>query len=235
MRLDRYLTERNHCESRTKAKALIQEGKVKVDGVTIFKPSFDVVDQRVEVQQQLQFVGRAGKKLALFLEETHLPVVGKEVLDIGSSTGGFVEVLLREGARSVTAVDVGTGQLHPLLRSDERVVSYERTDIRDFQSDHPFALVTCDVSFVGISHILPAIDRLSAEDIVLLFKPQFEVGRSVKRDRRGVVKDREAIIRAQKRFEAACTTLGWRLVYKAESRVRGKEGNIEIFYHFTKS
>ncbi|OQX74165.1 MAG: TlyA family rRNA (cytidine-2'-O)-methyltransferase [Campylobacteraceae bacterium 4484_4] len=234
MRLDLYLSERNYCDSRTKAKSLIREGKVKVDGITIFKPSFDIGDQRVEVETQLQYVSRAGEKLALFLEEADLLIEGREVLDIGSSTGGFTEVLLRFGAASVTAVDVGTAQLHPSLKVDRRVISHEQTDIREFESKRPFSLVTCDVSFVGISHILPSIDRLSERDIILLFKPQFEVGREVKRDSRGVVKDREAIIRAQKRFEAECTKLDWHLIQMAESKVRGKEGNVEIFYHFAK-
>ncbi len=234
MRLDLYLTQNKLFSSRNQAQAAIEEGRVKVDGETITKPSFRVTDQQITLVEAPTYVGRAGKKLALFLKETTLPIRGREALDIGSSTGGFVEVLLREGAKHVTAVDVGRGQLHPSLREDSRVLNLERTDIRTFEAKKPFELITCDVSFVGIGHILPAIERLSCGDIVLLFKPQYEVGPHVKRDARGVVKDRTAIIRAQKRFEAECAALGWRLCFMSESKVKGKEGNVEIFYHYTK-
>ncbi len=143
-------------------------------------------------------------------------------------------MLLEMGASEVTGVDVGTDQLHEMLRNDPRVISVEQTDIRDFKSDMPYELVTCDVSFTGVTHILPSIDRLAARDIVLLFKPQFEVGKDVKRTKKGVVKDQKAIEAAMRRFEAEVAAIGWKTVVHEPSRVKGKEGNAEIFYHFTK-
>jgi len=155
-------------------------------------------------------------------------------LDIGSSTGGFIEVLLEFGAKRVVGVDVGSNQLHYKLKKDSRVESHENMDIRLFQSDISFDVVTCDVSFVSLEYILPSIDRLSAKDIIILFKPQFEVGKNVKRSRRGVVKDEKAIIHALDLFEGSISTFGYNMIIKENSQIKGKEGNIEVFYHFQK-
>ena len=190
--------------------------------------------QDVKIIASHQYVSRAGDKLKKFLTTEPIMIEGQKCLDIGSSTGGFIEVLLEFGAEGVIGVDVGSDQLHPRLREDKRVISVEGCDIRDFASPEAFDVVTCDVSFVGSEHILPSIDRLSCGDIIMLFKPQFEVGRETKRDRKGVVKDGEAIISAQNRFEEHFQTLNWMLERKEISKIKGKEGNVEIFYHFRK-
>ena len=138
------------------------------------------------------------------------------------------------GAKSVVAVDVGRDQLHKSIKDNPKVESFEETNIRDFQSKSRFKFVTCDVSFVGVSYILADIDRLSSDEIVILFKPQFEVGRNVKRDKKGVVKDTEAIILAYEKFEKETKALGWMQIIKEYSTVKGKAGNEEIFYYFKK-
>lgn len=237
MRLDHYLCRQHYTDSRNKARELIDAGKIEVDGVIVRKPAFRIDPDNppdVEILEAHIYVSRAAMKLKSFLSEHDVAIADKICLDIGSSTGGFVEVLLEEGAASVTGVDVGSGQLHAKLKSDSRVTSVEHTDIRDFQSDTTFDIVTCDVSFVGIGHILPDIDRLAKRDIIVLFKPQFEVGREVARTKKGVVKSRKAIDKAADRFTAESQAYGWELIEKRESQTKGKEGNVEIFFHFKK-
>lgn len=237
MRLDNYLFSAGHTASRNRAKELICNGKIKVDGLIVTKPAFVVDMERIpeiEILEEVVYVSRAAGKLKSFLAHHPLEIRGKRCLDIGSSTGGFVQVLLEHGAQSVTAVDVGSDQLHPSLRELPQVISVEQTDIRQFQTDVPFDIVTCDVSFVGIAHILPDIDRLAKSDIVLLFKPQFEVGRDVRRTRKGVVKNQKAIEMVKQKFLDETFARGWCCLCEAESEIKGKEGNAEIFFHFQK-
>ncbi len=237
MRLDHYLFYHKFTQSRNQAKMLITEGKVSIDGTIVVKPSFEISQSQkpsVEILAERVYVSRAAEKLKFFLKEHPVAIEGKRCLDIGSSTGGFVQVLLEYGAAEVTGVDVGRGQLHETLRRDARVVSIEEQDIRDFHSDTLFDVVTCDVSFVGVGHILKDIDRLAKGEIILLFKPQFEVGREVKRTRKGVVKNQQAIRVVMEKFESETYRLGWRLLTRENSQVKGKEGNAEIFYHFRK-
>ena len=234
MRLDTYLVDRGLVDSRNKAQELIKEKKVSVDGKIVNKCSFKVDTDKVKVLEDNLYVSRAALKLKFFLPLVPFTCKGLEVLDIGSSTGGFTEVLLQEGALHVDAVDVGSNQLHVKLKNDDRVSSYEQTDIRKFESDKSYALVTSDVSFISLSHILDDVNRLSKEWIILLFKPQFEVGREVKRDGNGVVKDEKAIAKAMMHFEDSCLIKGWKLILKEEAHIRGKEGNIEYIYCFKK-
>ena len=157
-------------------------------------------------------------------------------MDVGSSTGGFVQILLQRGAKSITALDVGSSQLSEILRRDPRVIVRESTDIREFVSEKKFDLITCDVSFISLKEILPSIDALAGEncDIILLFKPQFEVGRTVKRNKKGVVTDAKAVREARAKFELAAANLGWIMRQTRECEVKGKEGNAELFYAFNK-
>lgn len=235
MRLDSYLVENGFVESRTKAQNLIKEHAVSVEGKIIDKVSFEVSEgMHVEVADTQIYVSRAAIKLKGFLPYTQWDLNGLDALDIGSSTGGFTQILLEEGVRSVTCVDVGSDQLHPSLRSDERVTVRENTDIRTFEADKRFEIVTCDVAFISLEHILDTIDRLSSRYIVVLFKPQFEVGREVKRDKNGVVKDDKAVGKAMIRFEDMCTLKGWKMVAKEIAHIAGKEGNQEICYGYVK-
>ncbi len=235
MRLDNYLVEKEFVDSRNKAQSLIKEGLVSVNAKPIKKSSFKVEEgDEVLVSEHKSYVSRAAFKLALFLEELNLDVKGRVALDIGSSTGGFTQVLLESGVKEVSAVDVGTDQLHKSLRDDERVHVYESCDIRKFTSEKAFDLVVSDVAFISLLHILDDVERLSTQDIILLFKPQFEVGREAKRDNNGVVLDKKAIANAMQKFEDACALKGWYLVQKSPSKLTGKEGNLEWCYYFTK-
>lgn len=236
MRLDNYVFEKAFAQSRNKASELIREGSVFVNGVSERKTSYTVEQgDRIFVKQISQYVSRSGLKLKGFLGEVFsLHVKEKTCLDIGSSTGGFVQVLLEEGAISVTAVDVGSEQLHVSLKENPKIKLFENTDIRAFHPEQTFDVVTCDVSFIGVEQILPDIDRLAHGQIVILFKPQFEVGKDVKRTTKGVVKDGAAILRAQQKFESEAVKLNWDLKEKKESLLKGKEGNAETFYYFEK-
>ncbi|HIP30975.1 MAG TPA: TlyA family RNA methyltransferase [Sulfurospirillum arcachonense] len=236
MRLDMYLFENELVQSRNKAGEMIKNREVLVEGNVVTKASFKVSENsNVTVEEKIQYVGRAGNKLKGFLQGFRdLHVKGTNCLDIGSSTGGFVQVLLEEGALHVSAVDVGSEQLHISLRDDKRIKLYEQTDIREFKSDEKFDLVTCDVSFIGVEQILDDINRLSNDKILILFKPQFEVGVGVKRTSKGVVKDEFAIKKVKDKFVASCFALGWELLSTQESILKGKEGNEETFYCFSK-
>jgi len=235
MRLDKYLVQKGYFESRNRALDAIKRGKVFVNGV-VAKASLKCDDHsNIDIDQEKFYVSRAAKKLELFLEEYPLNLKDKRTIDVGSSTGGFVQILLENDVRSVTCVDVGSNQLHHSLRENEKVEIFEETDVRDFEPKEPFDVLTCDVSFISILQIMDAIDRLAMADMILLFKPQFEVGRTVKRDSRGVVVDEIAIEQAKERFEAKAKALAWECCYTTTSKLTGKSGNREYVYHFRKS
>lgn len=234
-RLDSYLVEKKFTDSRNKAQALVKNGLVSVNSKVITKSAFKIEDSdEVIVAEHDNYVSRAAHKLKLFLEELDLDVSGMVSLDIGSSTGGFTQVLLESNVAEVSAVDVGKDQLHKSIKKDSRVHSYESCDIRKFESEKKFDLVVSDVSFISLLHILDDVDRLAQKNIILLFKPQFEVGREAKRDNHGVVLDEKAIEEAMIRFEDACESKRWSLIKKSPSKLTGKEGNLEYCYFFEK-
>jgi 23S rRNA (cytidine1920-2'-O)/16S rRNA (cytidine1409-2'-O)-methyltransferase len=236
MRLDKLIYQTRNLQSRNKASEYIKNGKVKVDGKTITKPSFEVSEtSQIFLDEEYFYVSRSAKKLKYFLEEIEdINLKDKNALDIGSSTGGFTQVLLEYGVKSVSCVDVGSNQLHESIRSNKKVKIFENTDIKDFVPNTTFDIVTCDVSFISVCDILDHINRLAHDTIIILFKPQYEVGREVKRDSKGVVKDQVAIDRAKRKFETLCTALYWKLEYSSVSKVEGKEGNIEELYFYKK-
>ena len=288
----------------------------------IGKQNLKTNSQKIELVGEI-YVGRGALKLKSFLAAYPLEVKGKNALDVGSSTGGFVQILLQNGVKSVTALDVGSSQLDKSLRADARVKVAENTDVREFAAGcqslakdgkfngteqnlknqiepnfnlgklnfaerdgflsepcepafspsnltqagartdesnltdvdfaaknqnakfdsraaknlaRKFDLITCDVSFISLKEILPSIDALAGEncDIILLFKPQFEVGRSAKRNKKGVVTDAKAVREARAKFELAAANLGWVMRQTLECEVKGKEGNAEFFYAFNK-
>ena len=288
----------------------------------IGKQNLKTNSQKIELVGEI-YVGRGALKLKSFLAAYPLEVKGKNALDVGSSTGGFVQILLQNGVKSVTALDVGSSQLDKSLRADARVKVAENTDVREFAAGcqslakdgkfngteqnlknqiepnfnlgklnfaerdgflsepcepafspsnltqagartdesnltdvdfaaknqnakfdsraaknlaRKFDLITCDASFIPLKEILPSIDALAGEncDIILLFKPQFEVGRSAKRNKKGVVTDAKAVREARAKFELAVANLGWIMRQTLECEVKGKEGNAEFFYAFNK-
>lgn len=235
MRLDIYITTNFDIQSRNKAHELIKTNKVKVDGKIITKPSFEVDENSTfEILDNDILVSRAGYKLKYFLTELDIDLKPLNGLDIGSSTGGFAQVLLKNDLSHLTCVDVGTNQLHDRVKEYQNIDFFENCDIREFNSEKTFDIVTCDVSFISVHYILSAIDKLANKHIIVLFKPQFEVGVNAKRDKNGVVRDDKAILKSKILFEDACTIIGWKLIYQSPSKLLGKEGSYEEFYYFKK-
>ena len=190
MRLDQAVAMLGLTSSRSQAESYIKLGKVTVAGRVIFKPGYFVKDlSKVALHQDEQFVSRAGLKLKS-VSNTRSSVRGKVVLDVGSSTGGFTDFALSRGAVKSICVDVGTDQLHPKLRQDNRVELHEKTDIRDFLTTERIDIIVIDVSFISLREILPhiAIDLADANtQIVAMVKPQFEAGAKLKHS--GVIKN----------------------------------------------
>jgi 23S rRNA (cytidine1920-2'-O)/16S rRNA (cytidine1409-2'-O)-methyltransferase len=234
-RLDRELVERQLVESREKAQALILAGKVLVDGQLSDKPGRAVASSsRIEVQQPLRYVSRGGLKLEAALDAFQIRVEGRVCLDVGTSTGGFTDCLLQRGAARVHAVDTGAGQIHWKLRTDSRVVLHENTNARHLtfsEIGELAALITCDVSFISVTLLIPALAPLLFQDgdWIILVKPQFEVGRDLV-GKGGIVRDPEAQQWACDRVQTAMNSAGFetRLI---DSPILGAEGNREFLLH----
>lgn len=245
MRFDKFISQKLGI-SRNQALELIHNKSILLDGKHQ-KASFDVRMQGLSDEEILHskslkltlldeiYVSRAALKLKGFLEDFFLDIRGKKCLDIGSSTGGFVQVLLENGASFVVALDIGSNQLHHSLKTNPKVQSVENTDIKSYKNDEKFELITCDISFTSLKNVLFCIDKLAKRLILLLFKPQFEVGIKAKRDKNGVVKDEKAINKAKIDFEKECLKLGWLLKAVLPSKLKGKEGNSEFFYLYSKA
>ncbi len=237
MRLDSFLVKNRHFESRNKAKDAILNSLILINKKIIKKPSFEVKDNDiVEIKEHKFYISRAAKKLEEYLNEFKINIKNKIALDIGSSTGGFTQILLENGVKSIDCVDVGNNQLHQTLRDNPKINIYENMDIRKFNSFKKYELIVSDVSFISLNLIIDSINKLSSQNtiIILLFKPQFEVGKEVKRDSKGVVLDKSAIKEAKGKFLKNTKTLGWKLIDNRISKIRGKEGNIEEFLTFQK-
>jgi len=236
MRLDIYLTQNYDIQSRNKAHELIKAKKIKINGAIITKPSFKIEDTNInlEILTDDFYVSRSAYKLKYFLDEFKtIKLENKMALDIGSSTGGFTQILLEKDVKSVTCVDVGSNQLHDKIKDDKRIIMCENTDIRHFKSETKYEVITCDVSFISIHNILQEINILAQKEIIILFKPQFEVGVDIKRNRAGVVQDDEAILKATQTFVEETEKLKWKLIHRQVSQVKGKEGNVEELFYFT--
>ncbi len=220
-------------ESRERAQALILAGKVRVEGETVRRPDRPVdEDALVAVDAEPGYASRGALKLAPALDGLGVDPAGRVCADIGASTGGFTDVLLRRGAAKVYAVDVGRGLMHWRLRQDPRVVLMERVNARELESfPEPVSLVVIDVSFISLDKVLPASRRAApGADVVALFKPQFEVGRA-EVGKGGIVRDQSAIDAALARFRAWCAANGFVVIDQAPSEVAGAEGNREVFVH----
>lgn len=234
-RLDAALVERQLVESRQKAQALILAGKVTVDGQKAEKAG-QLVDPhaQLEVEQPLKYVSRAGLKLEAALAHFHIDVNGKICLDVGASTGGFTDCLLQHDAARVHAVDTGAGQIHWKLRTDPRVVLHERINARYLEFEEIgelAALIACDVSFISVTLLIPALSRLLAPggDWIILVKPQFEVGRDLV-GKGGIVRDSAAHRLACDKVSTAVAAAGFSTTIM-DSPILGAEGNREFLLH----
>ena len=236
-RLDSALVDRGLAPSRERARALILAGQVAVDGQVVSKAGAPVAaDARVELAiPDHPYVGRGGVKLAHALDVFSIDPKGRRALDVGASTGGFTDVLLQRGAASVIALDVGRGQLDWRLRTDARVIVREGVNARVLTADdvpHRVTLVTIDVAFISLRHILPALPPFleNAADVVALVKPQFEAGRG-EVGKRGLVTDplvHEAVLA---RITEAAVSVGFSRLAMTPSPITGATGNQEFFLH----
>lgn len=239
-RLDSELVQRGIARSRERAKEMIKSGSVSVNGKTITKPSFEVSEnEKIESSEQELYVGRGALKLEKAAEEFGISFSGLLCLDIGASTGGFTDYMLRNGAAKVYAVDVGHGQLSESLRNDKRVVNAEGTDIRDITSEFTGGqvdFVCADVSFISLTKILSKIYELMKENAcaALLIKPQFEAGRA-DIGKNGVVKDKKVHVRVLSEINEFACSLGFIAEQFTFSPVCGGSGNIEYLVKLRKA
>ena len=233
-RLDILLMERGLARSRTAAVVLIERGSVQVNGIVADKASRTVlIYAKIEVTEPLAFVSRAGEKLEHALSTWNIRVDGLTIADIGASTGGFTDCLLKRGAKKVYAIDVGTDQLDPSIRNNPKVVSIEQTDVRGLQLPESVDMVTIDVSFISLTHILETTKNLlksgateNSGTIIALVKPQFEVGPG-QVDKHGVAADESKRKDALEKIKSEAQRIG--LVVQAEtaSPITGNAGNVE--------
>lgn len=230
-RLDKALVERGLATTRSQADNFIRLGYVFLNKKIVQKSGTMVSDSdEIKLEKKETYVSRAGLKLASVAEYFHLNFQDKIVLDIGSSTGGFTDYSLRHGAKKVFAVDVGTDQLHPSLRSNPKIALYEKTDIRDFYADESIDIVVGDVSFISLREVLPHVaENLMNTNTVLIamVKPQFEAGRH--QVNKGIIKNDKVRRQILSDFE------DWAKKYfvildKKDSEVAGSKGNLERFY-----
>jgi 23S rRNA (cytidine1920-2'-O)/16S rRNA (cytidine1409-2'-O)-methyltransferase len=239
-RLDLILVERGLTTSRERARALILAGRVRVEGQVVSKaghPTAPDADISL-IEPDHPYVSRGGVKLAHALDVFAIDPAGRLALDVGASTGGFTDVLLRRGASRVIALDVGHGQLDWRIRNDPRVHVIERVNARTLTADQLpddarlFDLAVMDLSFISVRHVLPAIEPLltTGADLVVLVKPQFEAGRD-EVGKGGLVRDPLVHERVIAEVTATATALGLSRVATTESPITGTEGNREFFLH----
>lgn len=229
-RLDVMLTRSGIIESRQRAQALILAGKVQVAGETERRPDRAVrQDDVITVDETVGYASRGALKLGPALDRFGVDPEGRVCADIGASTGGFTDVLLRRGAAKVYAIDVGRGLLHWRLRQDPRVSVIERVNARDLEGfPEPVSLIVVDVSFISLEKVLPALRRAGpGAEVVALFKPQFEVGRT-EVGKGGIVRDPAAVAVALQRFRDWCPPNGYDIAGEAPSEITGAEGNQEF-------
>lgn len=230
-RLDHLLVQKKLVPTRSQAESYIRLGQVKVEGVVVKKPGHFVrEDSEIIFGAKEQYVSRAALKLASVATTLKLDFKGKVVLDVGSSTGGFTDYALQHGAKKSIAVDVGTDQLHPRLRADERVEVHEKTDIRSFKTGSLADVAVIDVSFISMTKVLPSVARLVKKNgqIVAMLKPQFEAGKD--QLNKGIVKNSAQRRDILKSFEQWLRDNNFVIQAKSDSAVSGEKGNVERFY-----
>jgi 23S rRNA (cytidine1920-2'-O)/16S rRNA (cytidine1409-2'-O)-methyltransferase len=235
MRADQLLVARGLFESRAKAQAAIEAGNVSAGGEAVRKVSQMIAeDAEIAATPAHPYVSRGALKLEAALDHFKVNPNGKICLDVGASTGGFTEVLLTRGATKVYAVDTGTGQLHPRIKNDPRVVSLEQTDIRKLDEaaiPDDARLIVIDVSFISLELVLPQALQYAAPhaELIALIKPQFEAGRE--HVKKGIVRDAEVHMAVCQRVELLVGRQGWRLRGTIPSPILGGDGNTEFLLH----
>lgn len=227
MRLDLYLVDNGYFKSRELAKLAIEKELVKIDGKVVTKPSFDYSSGLIEVSNPLKFVSRGGYKLEAAINSFYLDFKDKVIVDIGSSTGGFTDCSLQNGAKLVYAIDVGIDQLDSRLLSNDKVISMEETNFLDIEGfDTKIDFYVTDVSFISVKKILFHLKELCATNIIILIKPQFEVENKYL-NKNGVLKDRSKHYEILKDMNDYINSIGYKIHKIIPSPIKGKSGNIE--------
>lgn len=239
-RLDKFLVINNFVSSRTKSKELVKSGNVKVNGRIVTKASYQVKsNDRVEIidADYLKYVSRGGLKLEGAIDSFKIDFTDKNVMDIGSSTGGFTDCAIHHGAKRVVAIDVGTDIMADSLRCDNRVDLHEQLNFKDASCDlfDGIDIIVSDVSFISLRHI---IDRIAIEDgdyeLIFLIKPQFECGKEVADEYKGIITDKNIHRDIIADIISYFKTKGYNIMGLDVSKIKGKNGNIEYLGHFTK-
>ncbi len=242
MRLDVYLFTNDYVKSRQKAKILIEEGNITVDGAIIKKPAYDIDEANshlIKVIDSCPYVSRGGLKLEKMLNEINVDLHNKTAIDIGSSTGGFTHCLLLNGVSLVYAVDSGSNQLHESLKNDNRVISMENFNARNLTIDfigQRVDIVTCDVSFISQTYMISVAKELLKDDGIFigLIKPQFEVGKG-KIGKGGIVKELKYRYEAVKKVYEFASENQLKCIAFCKSPILGGDGNTEYIATFSKT
>lgn len=240
-RLDKFLVTNNFISSRNKSKELIKSGKVKVNGKVITKCSQNVsTTDKIEIidKDSIRYVSRAGLKLEGAIDSFEIDFKGKNIMDIGSSTGGFTDCAIQHGAKRVVAIDVGTDLLADNLRGDERVELHEQMNFKDAPDElfEGIDMIVSDVSFISLKHIIDRIALIDNDyELVFLIKPQFECGMEIAKKYKGIIKDKKVhkdvivdIIDYFKQYD-------YNIIDLDVSKIHGKNGNIEYLGHFRRN
>jgi len=239
-RIDKLLVERGLAPTRQKAQALVMAGCVLADDAPVVKPG-QQVDPEAEIRvkgQDHPYVSRGGVKLARAIEEFGCVLDGKVCMDVGASTGGFTDCLLKSGAKRIFAIDVGYGQMDPKVAGDERVIVLDRQNIRSLKRgriSEAIELAAIDCSFISLALVFPAVDLFLAEggEVIALVKPQFEVGRELV-GKGGIVRDPGSHDLAIEKVKASGKGLGWKFAGLCPSPIEGAKGNKEFLIYFKK-
>ena len=235
-RLDSYLVTNGFISTRTRSKYEIENGNVLVNGKVVTKASFKVSDNdEITINNKFDYVSKGALKLLKAKEEFNIDFNNKVMLDIGSSTGGFSEVALRNNIKKVIAVDVGKDQFNKDLQKDDRVELHEETDIRDFNIKEKIDLITIDVSFISVLKIIDKIKEINPNEIVLLIKPQFECGKEIADKYKGIPLNKEVHKEVINRVINNFKNNNYMIQDLTYSPVTGGSGNIEYLAYFTKN
>ncbi len=234
-RLDNKLVEIGLANSRTRAQLMIRLGIVLVDDKVVKKNSFLVADNEIKLLKVVDFfASRGGVKLEAAIKEFGIVFLNKMVLDIGSSTGGFTDCVLRHGAKQVIAVDVGREQMVDWLRKDKRVVLHENQDVRliELEKIKKAEIAVIDVSFISVLKLLDKLKEINLFEIVCLAKPQFECGREIAKKYRGVILDEKVRLDVVDKLVLEFSKINFYLVGSIKSPITGGDGNVEYLLYF---
>lgn len=238
-RIDKELVERKLVVSRTKAQELIELGFVKCNKKVILKSNYMVApEDKLEIlkNDKLKYVSRGGLKLEKAINEFHIDFKNKAIMDIGSSTGGFCDCALQNGAKSIVAIDVGTDLLHESLRNNKKIKLFEKTNFKDLGHEYfrNIDIITCDVSFISLKRVIEKISREQIlVELICLIKPQFECGKEIATKYKGIILNKNIHQRIIKELLNYCNSLKFYVKNLTYSPIKGGDGNIEYLVYLS--